>query len=238
MASKATVLMYLGTYYIGNHNGFNQPIGNLLNSLYFTVITISTLGYGDIYPVSGEAKVFVIVLIITGVTTFLSTIVLLAGDILNERIEALTGRMSAFDKRMLNKHIVLVGSNTINLALVERLREIGAKFIVVSSDKTIVDRLRESGVKAFVADSTSESDMRVFNLHKADGVIIDNRDSSKTVYTVMVVRELARGVRMVVIAPNKETERHLKNLAGAKATILNPSEIAAVAVNDTLFKKK
>ncbi|MDE1851596.1 MAG: NAD-binding protein [Candidatus Micrarchaeota archaeon] len=250
MVSKVTAAIYMGTfvavlvfgtvgtYYIGNHDGFNQPIGSFLNSIYFTIITISTLGYGDIYPVTGEAKVFVMVLIITGVTTFLSTIVLLAGDIMNERIEALTGRLTAFDKRVLNKHIVLIGSNTTNMTLADMFKEKGEKFILISSDKTIVDKMRDNGIRAFVADSISESDMRVFGLDKASGIVIDNRDSSKTVYTLMVVRELAKRVKTVVIAPNRETERHLRNLAGSNATIISPAEIAASTANGIFSKHK
>ena len=90
---------------------------------YFTIVTMSTIGYGDIYPVSAMAKVFVIILILVGIGVFFSTIVAVSGEFMNDRIEIFTGRVSKFEKRLLEKHVILVGSEMTNLYLAEKLTE-------------------------------------------------------------------------------------------------------------------
>ena len=75
------VLAYgtLGSYALGGNN-FNVKIGSVSESLYFTVVTISTVGYGDIYPVTTLGRYFTIVLIISGLSIFLSAVTVLSGD--------------------------------------------------------------------------------------------------------------------------------------------------------------
>src|SRR5271166_2237044 len=83
----------IGTYIIGQHGGFNVKINNLLDATYFTIVTLSTIGYGDIYPVSPTAKIFVILLIVLGLGIFLGAVAAITGEFMNRRIENLSGRL-------------------------------------------------------------------------------------------------------------------------------------------------
>lgn len=227
-----------GTYTLGQTGNFNIHTMSFTDAVYFTVATISTVGYGDIYPVTPAAQIFVVVLIIAGVTTFLATLVYVAGEFINQRVAMFTGRISSLSKRLLNKHTVLIGANSTNLYIAERLKENNENFIIVTSDKTMADRLRVSGYRCFLADATLESDMSQFNLDKASRIVIDMRESSRVVYALMVVKEMSKNAKIIVISPRKETERHLRELGGERAIVINPSEIAAKAVNETVFKHR
>ena len=65
---------------------------NILESLYTTIQTISTVGYGDYTPQTGKGKLFTIILIIFGVGTMLYTVGMLAETMVEGRIGALTGK--------------------------------------------------------------------------------------------------------------------------------------------------
>ena len=226
----------VGTYFIGQRGGFNEQI-TWLKALYFTVVTITTVGYGDIYPVTSLARIFVIILVVIGIGTFLVGITFIVGEFMNQRIESLTGRLSVFEKRLLKKHIVLIGTNATNMYLAERLREKDERFIMLTSDKEMAEHLKTQGYKAFVSDATSELDLLDFGLDKARAVVIDLREGSQAVYVLIVVRDIAKNAKIIVVVPKKETEHHLRSIAGGKALIVNPSDIAASMISDNLFKK-
>lgn len=226
----------LGTLYFGSRGGFNVPVTNLVDAAYFTFVTMSTVGYGDIYPVSQDARIFVIVLVTLGIGIFFGTIVALFGEFMNNRIQGITGRMTSFEKRSLNKHVILVGSNTTNLYLAEKLSERSERFIVVTNSEESAEAMKRQGYKAYVADSTSEVDMKQFEPNKAKAIIIDIKDSSRAVYALLVAKEISGSAKIIVVAPTKAAEHHLRNLAAGKALVINPSDIAATTISESLFK--
>lgn len=225
-----------GTYYLGQNGGFNVPITSLIEAAYFTIATVSTVGYGDIYPVTNEARLFVISLIIIGIGTFFTAAVNLGGEFVNTRVRNLTKRMSLLERRLLNKHIVLIGSGSTNQTLARTLRENGERYVLISSDSAVAEDLKYQGYRAYVSDYTSESSMRSFGIDKARAVIIDLRESSRTVYALLVALDLAKKAKIVVVSPTREAEKRMRHLAGGRATIINPAEIAAHSVAESLAK--
>jgi voltage-gated potassium channel len=226
----------IGTYIIGSHGGFNVKVNNLLDATYFTIVTLSTIGYGDIYPVTPTAKIFVILLIIVGLGVFLGAIGAISSEFMNRRIENLSGRLTAFEKRAMNKHVVLVGSGNTNTYLAEKLFEANAKFILLTNDADKADHFKRLGYRAYVTDSTSITDMKDFELGKSKAIVIDLKDSSRAIYALLVAKELAETAKIVVIAPTKDAEHHLRNIAAGRALIVNPADIAANTISESIFK--
>ncbi len=224
----AIVLVYgtIGAYLLGQGNNFNVKINSAIEALYFTVVTISTVGYGDIVPVTNLGRIFDIVLIISGLSIFLSALTVLSGEFLSSRMEKLYTGLSAPEKRRMKNHIVLIGYDTTNALIAERLKGQRRNFIIISSDKLAIDSLRAKGYPAFLADYTIKAEMERFELSRATDIVIDLRDSSKTVYVVLVVKKLIKdSTRISVIAYNADMEMHLSDLEINK--IINPITIAA-----------
>ncbi len=71
-----------GAYFLGEQ--FNPPISTLIQALYYTGITSTTVGYGDFVPVTDQARLFAVSLIFLGVGTFLSAVVLIIKPIMKE----------------------------------------------------------------------------------------------------------------------------------------------------------
>ena len=93
----------LGTLYFGGRGGFNVPVKGVVGAAYFTMATVSTVGYGDIYPITSSARLFVIALIVIGIGVFFGAIVSIFGEFMESRIERISGRMTAiWNYRLLN----------------------------------------------------------------------------------------------------------------------------------------
>ncbi|MEM3839019.1 MAG: NAD-binding protein [Candidatus Micrarchaeaceae archaeon] len=236
----AVVLAYgiTGTYVLGTRGdfrGFSKSQDTLINATYYTVVTLSTVGYGDIVPATPIAKLFVVSLILIGLGVFLSAVAVIGGEFMNSRIEALAGRVSAFDKRLFNKHIILIGTNSTNLYLAAKLKEMGERFIIITSDRGKAEQLRTNGYATFVADATSDTDMAKFNLDKALSIVIDVKDSSRTIYVLLIAKELGKNAKIIALASSEEAARHIKSLNVA-SLVVNPSDIAAREISGTIFK--
>ncbi len=224
-----------GTYLLGNAGQFSKHM-SFVNATYFTIATISTVGYGDITPVSSTAKIFVTVLIIAGLGVFFSAITILSSDFVNNRVEKISGRISSVERRFLKNHVVLIGTDAINIGIARRLKKRNKAFILITSDKTDADRFKDLGYRAFVADPTSEIDMSEFALEKSESIIIDLKDSAKTIYALLIVKAIAKDVRTIVIAQTEDVEKHMENLnLTKKEHVVNPNNMVADDLTKMLF---
>lgn len=236
-AAIAAVLLYgmVGSYMLGGNGNFSQPIKTPLDAAYFVVVTVSTVGYGDIVPLTEAARVFTIVLVLSGLSIFLSAVAVLSSDFLGERVEKLYSGISRMERRHLRSHVVLIGYDAANAIMAQRLMAEKKNFLIVVADKPLADSLHRRGYNAYVADYTLSADMKKFALQDASHIVIDLKDSSKTVYVVLVVRKLARDVNLSVVAPSMEAEEHLSNLN--INNIINPVTIAADMLSKVLEGK-
>ncbi len=226
-----------GSMIISKFNGFNINIGNPVTALYFTISTISTVGYGDIVPVTEVARIFDIILILSGIAVFISALTFLSGEFVNERVINMSGRISSLEKRRLKDHIILVGTNSMNMYLADMFRLKNQRFIIITADKIMYDRLTDNGYKVYVADATSEMDMAGFSLDKARSIVIDMRDNSMAVYAALVAKKLSKGARIIVVAQTSEVEKHLRDIGVAEfEDIINPTSIVADSISKKLFK--
>lgn len=225
-----------GTYILGHYeSNFNVKINSLLDAAYFTIITLTTVGYGDIYPVTAVGKIFVMILVVAGLGTVLSAITVFSSDIVNNRLDKLSGKITNLERRFLRNHIVLVGTDVVNMHIAKRLKENRARFIIVTYDKDMAEQLRDQGYSAYVADETNEREMQKFELNKAKSIIVDMHEKSKIVYAILIIRNLARDAKVTAIVHSEEEERNVMSLH-ARISVMNPSEIASQMLSKRITK--
>ncbi len=225
-----------GTYLLGHYQqNFNVKINTVFDAAYFTTITLSTVGYGDIYPVTPLGRAFVMILIVSGLGVVLSAITVFSSDIVNNRLDKLSGKITNFERRFLKNHIVLVGTDIVNMHIAKKLKDEKAKFIMVTYDKGVAEGLREQGYNAYVADESNEHEMKKFELQKAKSVIVDMREKSKIIYAILIIRNLTKDTKVTAIVHSEEEERNVMSLH-ARINVMNPSEIASQILSKRISK--
>ncbi|MCL4375776.1 NAD-binding protein, partial [Candidatus Marsarchaeota archaeon] len=100
-------------------------------------------------------------------------------------------------------------------------------------DKVMLDKLKDMQYRAYIADVTLESDMLKFETSKSKMIVIDLRDSSRTIYALLVARSIAKKAKIVVIVSTREAENHIHGL-GIADEIISPAERVAEEIKGVL----
>jgi voltage-gated potassium channel len=211
------------------------------DALYMTVITLSTVGYGetlsDIDSVPG-ARIFTMGLILggTGVMLYLTSVLtafLVEGDLggglrrrmMRRRIEALSG------------HTVVAGFGRTGQSVVTELRATGHRFIVIEQDAAKLERLAaESGEELLyiVGDATDEDTLREAGLDRATSLVACLTDDRDNLFLVFSARNEHRGLRIVAKVVDPDNERKLVR-AGADA-VVSPAHIGGTRLVDAVVR--
>lgn len=212
----------VGARYLGDQ--FAPPIQGWSDALYFTVATISTNG-AQFTPLSDEARSFVVALILLGVGTFLSAVVVLFQPFLERRLERIAQRLERAQLEELSDHVIVCGTSTTAKAAAESLRGHGVRAVLLSPDARAVDRLRAEGFATHVGESSSEEDLRAVGIHRARALVAAEDSDAENLLTVITARGIEARLRIVAVATAPGNVAKLRR-AGANEAI---SAIAVAA---------
>ena len=162
----------------------------LLNSLYFTVETVATVGYGD-YTFSSQSPWLMalgILLIVSGVALVSTAFALFTNILVSRRIERSLGRRQV--PGMVD-HVILIGLGSVGISVVRGLVEEGESVVVVERDQDnrYLAQARALGVPVIIADATQSQTHRMVNLHDAKAVAVLTSADLTNIETGLAVRE-------------------------------------------------
>ncbi len=231
-----------GSYAMGGQ--FSPPIHDFGTALYYTVETMSTVGYGDITPHTSHARMFTISLIALGLMVFASSLTVIAGPLFNQRMMRL---LQPGKTRMNRKnHIIVVGDNPLARNALHALAERGLAVTAVwkmrppEGTDTPEDLVIGDGGDVDVLRSAGVNDARaVLALGKDDSdnafVVLAARDANPEVRTVLAVSDAHNVARMRHVRP--DVVLALPVLGGQLlAMALSGEEIKADALLEQLLK--
>ena len=180
----STVVLHL-TYVGPRHTHLD-----LLSSLYFTVETVATVGYGD-YSFADQSawlEVFAVLLIVVGITLVTVAFALFTNLLVSQRIEQSLGRRRV--PGMVG-HVVVIGLGSVGIRVTEGLLAAGRKVVVVEHDaeNRYLARARALGVPVVIADATQRQTHTTVNLTDASAVAVLTSADLTNIETGLAVRE-------------------------------------------------
>ena len=190
--------------------------------VYFTMVTVTTVGYGDIVPVSTRARL-IDALVVTPIRLgvwflFLGTAYQL---IIRQYME---GYRMAKLQATLNRHLIVCGFGHTGLSATKELLARGVKadqIVAIDSQEERVRLAGSLGVAAFQADSTQEAVLRDAVIDKAKAVIIAAGRDDSSALTLLTARHLNPTVRIIVSAKEEENVKLFKQ--GGADAIISPA---------------
>ena len=193
LTSVAMLVMYatFGSYYLGAD--FRPAITDLTTALYYAMVTMSTVGYGDITPQTTEAKLFAVSIIVLGVAVFATSLTAVIAPLVTRSLQRIVNRK---DKRMQREnHFIVVGNTPL---AINTWRELARRGHPVTR---LLRQEPETGIPDdvdHVVGEPSDGDvLRKAGADKAQAVLAMLDDDSENAFVVLAVRELAGKARTV-----------------------------------------
>lgn len=213
LTSVAMLLMYatFGAYYIGHD--FDPPISDLITALYYSVVTMSTVGYGDITPQTAEAKLFTVSIIILGVAVFATSLTAVIAPMISRSLSKFVNRKGNRMKR--ENHFVVIGDGSLAINTARELTRRGHPVTRLVSEMPD-DVISHEG--DFVAGDPSNVDvLREAGAHQAEAVLAMLRDDSENAFIILAVKELHGKARTVAAVNDAE---HLDRVKLAQPDVI------------------
>jgi voltage-gated potassium channel len=192
-------LMALAAAVLFGTTGFHLVEGwSLVDSLYVTVQTLTTVGYGDLPPRSGTGRIFAVAVMLIGaggVALAISTIV--QSVVKWELVSTFGQRRLSRKMSKLSDHYIICGSGRVGSHLIRDLLAANESFVVIENDQQRAAEFSQRGVSVLVGDATLEESLRDVGVAHARGLAACLPNDADNVYVVLTARDLNPNLRIV-----------------------------------------
>lgn len=205
---------------------------SFIDVLYFTMISATTTGYGDIVPVTPRTRLFD-AFVVTPIRIFFLLIFIGSAYLFVARRSWERFLMKRI-QRTLHDHIVVAGYGTKNRRAVDELIDLGAKpedIVVIDLSEERLERAKALGCTVLQADAARDATIRSVHVERAKLVIISAGRDDTSILICLTVRDLAPDVR-ISIAVNEEDNVAPARRAGANV-VVNPLDFAGLLLATT-----
>ncbi len=205
------------------------------DALYMTTITVTTIGFKEVFPLSAAGRIFTMVLAFAGV----GVILVIASEFARAMLETDLRRVLGIRRELklmkrLKNHIVVCGHGRMGKAVVDVLDQRGLTFVVVDIDPDHCRELEDQGKHVVRGDATDEKVLASTNIALAKTIITCLADDAHNVYTILIARQLNPGITVIARAVENGAEERLQ-LAGADR-VLNPYKVGGMRLAMTAIK--
>ena len=194
---------------------------SLFDSFYMALITLSTVGFAEIHPLTEGGRLFASILIILGVASTLVSITLLGDYLIQLELADYFGRRR--NHRMLKKvknHYIVCGLGRVGRSAVRELQRNKVSLVAIDRTSERAGWASERGIPTLVGDSTEDQTLVEAGIHSAKGLIAALSSDADNVYVTLSSRGLNSGLLIAARAADEAAKENLRR-AGAN-TVLTP----------------
>ncbi len=223
-------LIFIGSIviYLFESHAEGGQIKNLFDGFYWTIVTLSTVGYGDIAPHSTGGRLVSIVLIFSGIGVLsFFTSIMVSG--FSEEINHLRENRAYIEINRYNDFVILCGFGRVGQHIAKQLFKDKLKFIVIDSLEQNFLKAKELGYMALQEDASKNGVLEKAKIqHGPSSVLCTTDDDVINVYITLTARNLNKDVHIISRANNADNVKKMYQ-AGAN-NVIRPFEIAGMVV--------
>jgi len=199
---------------------------SLLDSFYMTLITLTTVGYGEIHRISPEGRLFTSILIFSGVGLVFYTIGAFTQVMVEGQLRNILGKRKLENQiKKLSGHVIICGFGRCGTRVAEVLQARDMPFVAVEKDEDTILALNEMGYLYLHADATLDATLMDANIKEARTLVAALPSDAQNLYVSLTARELNPELYIVARAEEEASVLRLKR-AGADR-VISPYTIAA-----------
>lgn len=211
----------------------------LLDAIYMTMITISTVGYGEVRALSDLGHVFVIGLIILGVMVVGYTLTAVGRAVVEGSLQKIVGR-----RRMMREisglkgHIIVCGHGRVGRTICEELLAEKVPFVVIDRDPETAEVLERKGYRVIVGDATEDEVLMSAGVLRARGLVTVASRDVDNLYITLSVRDMCREQNpdLKIVSRASDTREMRKIRSAGADQVLSPYNIGGVRIAQALLR--
>ena len=205
---------------------------NLLDSLYMTIITITTVGYREVHALSSYGIVFTIILLIGGVGIILYVLASGARVILEGELQEVLGRRRLEKKiNELKDHYIICGYGRMCSIVCKELKDKGISFVVIEKNPV---PLNDKDILILDGDATSDETLKRAGVERARGLVSVLPTDAENLFAVLSARELSPNLFIVARASDEGAEQ--KMLRAGADRVVSPYHIGGLKIAHIILK--
>jgi voltage-gated potassium channel len=208
-------IMTIGTvgYMLLSHYSF-------IDALYMTVITVTTVGFGELKPFTPEEKVFTIFLILTSITVFGYAVSSFSEYLVSGKLfDHFKHKRVKKQIEKLEGHTIICGYGRNGKQSILKLKNYGKQYVVIEKSKNLTEKLDLEGVLNVEGDSTTDEILLKAGIRKASHLITALPSDADNLFVVLSARQLNNNCKIISRASKESSYSKLK-IAGADNVIM------------------
>jgi voltage-gated potassium channel len=198
-----------------------------LEALYMTVITISSVGFMEVHPLTASGRIFTIFLILCGSGVLIYSVSLITAFIVEGELSDVIRRRK-MNKRIsaLRGHIIVCGTDKTGLYVIEELVKTKKDFVVIEKDAVISKQLMGRDILCIEGDASHYAILEQAGILNAKGFITSLSSDAENLFVVLTAKRLNPSLRVISKAVEEESEQKIR-MVGADG-VVTPSFIGGL----------
>ncbi len=199
---------------------------NFLDSAFMTAISLTTVGYSEVHPLSSSGRIFTIILIMSGVGLFFYALALFSEALVEGHLRGY------FEKRKMEKaisnlssHYILCGFGRLGHTIAESFASRGLPLVIIENDKEVINRLKSKKFLYVEGDATNDEVLDAAGVSRAKCIICTLNSDASNVYVVLIARSMSKDIFILSRASEMAAEKRMRQAGADK--VITPYEIGA-----------
>lgn len=230
IALALVVLVFVGVA------GFHFIEGwSWFDGFYMVLTTITSIGYGEIHPLSHTGRLFNSFIIITGVGLVLLLVGGASRTLLEFELQSVFGRRR-MDREInrLTGHYIICGAGRVGRSAARELARRPLPFVVVDTNEEKLKKYSSEGWLNYLGDATQAPVLQQLRIEHARGLVAATTTDAINIYIILTARSLNPKLKIIARAAEEEAEKHLYT-AGADA-VVSPYRFAGYRIAQTFMR--
>jgi voltage-gated potassium channel len=204
------------------------------DSLYMTVTTLTTVGYGEIHPLDRLGRIYNMVLILTGMGVMLYIVGSLARVVIEGELQSVLGKRKLIKHiKRLKNHYIICGFGRIGEIIARQLKNRGLSLVVIDKDPDQIARLEALGYYVIFGDATRDEVLLEAGIERAKGLISVVSSDASNVYVVLTARSL--NPHLFIVARGEELGSEQKLLRAGADKVESPYHMGGQKMAHTIL---